>query len=249
MKKYIYPVFIFSIVLSFAVETNAQNFGFGCLGLSGIYGGYSIQQYDAAGLNQSIENYFQNLGIANPEMDFNEGQGFRVGGNIFRAKFANFFLTLKGFYQFLSEEQKTSGQTDTGVLSSTCTLELNHWGVGVDVGFPLLQGFIDLKLAEGGVLFYSTKFKIESSLDNVANPDVKYKESDTNMGYYVGTGLIIHLIPNYVSLEGTAMYNFMKVENLSGDDGSIFPGSAVDKNFVEAGKLAAAVQLNIGFPL
>jgi len=50
-------------------------------------------------------------------------------------------------------------------------------------------------------------------------------------------------------LEGTATYNFMKIEKLNDSNGIDLPSASMDANLIEAGKMAVAVQLNIGFPL
>jgi hypothetical protein len=61
--------------------------------------------------------------------------------------------------------------------------------------------------------------------------------------------VIIHLIPDYISLEGTAIYNMITIENLKEKNGEILPNEIINKNLVDGGGFAATIQLNIGVPL
>lgn len=247
-KVVVYTTMFFLLYLTQSVEILSQSFGFGCLGLSGVFGGYSIHRFEASGLNESIAFRNENLGITESDVEFGEASGLRIGANIFRAKFSNYFLTVKGFYQFLREQHSSIHQISSVRYDDEYLLELNHWGVALDIGIPLL-GFLDLKVVEGGVVFYNAAFTIESNIDGQNNSEIKYVNTDSEMGYYVGTGLIIHVIPDYISLEGTAIYNFVQIASLDDGGGNIIPYNSVNANFIESGKLAAAVQLNIGFPL
>lgn len=247
-KIFFYPVILFLGFFFPIGELNAQTFGFGCLGLSGFYGGYSIQQFNADGLNESIKFHYEELGITDSDISFGEARGLRVGANIFRAKFDRYFITLKGYYQFLKEEKSIRSTAASGIYDDVHKLELNHWGIALDFGMPLF-GFIDLKLVEGGIILYNAEVRSESTFNNLNLPEVIYSDSKSTMGYYLGTGLIIHIIPDYISLEGTAIYNFMEIKSLNEPNGLVLPLSSVNKNLVESGKLAAAVQLNVGFPL
>ncbi|MFH1198462.1 MAG: hypothetical protein V1720_22355, partial [bacterium] len=106
----------------------AQTCGFGCLGLSGFYGGYSYQQFNADGLNQYLNSTL--LDIVNDDVEqieFKEGRGFRFGANIFRAKFDDYFITAKGFFQFLKEEKTRSGNLNSN-LQKKLELQMNYWG-------------------------------------------------------------------------------------------------------------------------
>lgn len=230
------------------VELFSQSFGFGCLGLSGVYVGYSTQSFETGGLNQSITARFENFGIDNSQISFGKADGLRLGANVFRAKFSNYFLTFKAFFQFLKEEHRSIYQVSSAMHDDNYLLELNHWGVAVDLGFPLFN-FLDFKVVEGGIVFYNTEFSINTRIDGQNQSEIKYKNSNTETGYYIGTGLIVHLIPDYVSLEGTAIYNFVQISNLQNGNGETVPYETINTNFIESGKLAAAVQLNIGFPL
>jgi len=241
-----YYFLILFIILSFASVTQAQSFGFGCLGLSGFYGGYSQQEYTADGINLFAQ---QNYSISSVDHDikFQKGTGFRIGANVFRAKFSGVFLTLKGYFQFLKEEHEIVDILPEGVLKNKYQLSMNHWGLGVDFGFPLFS-IIDLKLVEGGVTFYDTNFDYQTLLNDNQLTEQKFSPDKLQLGYYVGSGIIIHLIRDYISIEGTVAFSKVRIEKIESDDGSAISSTISQKRAIEKGGLIGTIQLNVGFP-
>lgn len=242
---------IFGIILIYlfiSSTISAQTFGFGCLGLSGFYGGYGIHTYDATGLNNAIAlKYPGQQNITRPK--FEQSTGFRFGANILRAEFASVFITAKGFYQFGREEKSLNiDENGSPSIQEDYELQSNHWGIAIDFGLPLFK-FLQLKLVEGGVTFYNIEYKENIYQNDVLVSDESYQNDGFDLGYYVGTGLIIVLIKDYVSIEGSAMYHFYNVETIQNSDGQKFFTGEDNKPFIKSGKFAAAVQLNIGFPL
>lgn len=244
MKKIILCIYIFIAILVPEAQNKDQTFGFGCLGLSGFFGGYGITQYDADGLNKHLSNFYSQLTSQN-EIQFEQASGFRFGANIIRANFNNnVFFTAKGFYQFAKEEQSVNySEVDK---KDELTLSTNHWGLGIDFGFPLFT-FLDIKLLEGGVKFYNVEYEM-TNIENDEQVGSKYKSDETEIGYYVGTGLIINLVRGYISIEGTAMYSFYDVQNLISEDNYLVQNS-VENPLIKNGGFGAALQLNVGFPL
>lgn len=249
----IYKYIIAGLILSFsnAAQIHAQQTcGFGCLGLSGIYGGYSFQKYDAEVLNYLLESKVSINGFTKDNIKFGDGKGFRIGGNIFRAKFKGIFLSAKGYYQFLRESQNLDVY-DNSNLSGVSelydyNLKINYWGFGVDVGIPLLT-FLDLKLLEGGFNFYNIDL-IEKISDNDGTREIKYENEKNDTGYYLGTGLIIHVIPDYISIEGTAQFNFFDIDEFN-EEGGERTFSSENKSLISNKDITYTVQLNIGLPL
>lgn len=236
---------LFVVIFLFATNMNySQSCGFGCLGLSGVYGGYAIEKYKLDGLNTTLNSQLLSLGNNENIFKFDELRGLRVGANIFRAKFSGFFITAKGFYQFLKATQQTEekGLSNKSVMKSDLTL--NHWGFGIDLGFPIFS-FLSLKILDGGVNLYT------SELMNTVGKDIKTTEEDYNyssmtMGYYAGSGIILELIKNYVSIEGTAYYQVISINNLIDNSGNKLPTDESKLKFVDKGGLSAVVQLNVG---
>ena len=225
-----------------------QTCGFGCLGLSGFYGGYSAQFYDMTTLNEMTNERLQDFGFANSEINFETGYGARFGANIFRAQFDNYFITAKGYYQFLKEEKSVDEIIDSNPNSYNSKLELDHWGIGVDFGIPLFS-MLDWKIVEGGITFYRSKLENTHRRNNEIVDHAQYEEEKINVGYYVGTGLVIHLIKDYISIEGTAVYNQVEIGNLVDDNGNYLFEPHSGKSIMDKAGVTATVQLNIGVPL
>jgi len=240
-------LFFISILIFGTSKIHAQAFGFGCLGLSGVYGGYTYQDYKADGLNSYINSISAN-GLQNKET-FSRAEGIRIGANIFRARFSNYFITVKGFYQFLKETKNIDVVTPNHSGNEEFELKLDHWGVGVDFGFPLFS-FLDWKLVEGGVTFYNINLKNSYTPMGGEKVENNYSEPTSTIGYYAASGFILHLVKDYISIEGTAIYNFINIHSVKENRGT---GQNViltnNKNFINQGGLSISVQLNLGFPL
>ena len=255
MKQSIFTYLIIALSITSFSQVNSQTCGFGCLGLSGVYGGYSLQQYEADGLNSYIGqmlNPFSSL--SNPESDvkFREGRGFKFGINIVRADYSNFFFSFKGFYQFLSEEQ--SVETNVGsvqnpeLIFSDIKLEMNNWGVALDFGIPLL-GFIDWKIVEGELKFFAPKLSVDLSEEFPFMNSGTYTPDKVKMGYSVGTGLIFNIVEDYISLEVSGMHTFVEIDYLTSDiDGTKVPTEGSKLKFISKGGYQGVVQLNVGIP-
>ena len=185
--------------------------------------------------------------------DFKEGRGFKVGINLVRAQYDKFFFTVKGYYQFLSEENNVKIQDGFGYYNIyEAKFEMNNWGIGLDLGIPLL-GFVDWKIIDGELKFFSPKLTYKNytnnplansiSIENIYTPD------KVKMGYSIGSGLIFNIIQDYISIEATGMFTFIEIDYLTDDDnGSAIPASNSDTKLISNGGFQGAVQLNVGIP-
>lgn len=246
-KFLILPIFIV-ILVSSANLSYGQSCGFGCLGMSGVYAGYGVQKYDAEQFNQMFLKLspFNNLFEDNSQ--FGEMEGFRFGANIVRAKFDFLFITGKAFYQFMKEDIKLEGEGSSGKYSEDFKLTQNYWGLSIDLGVPVFR-FLDLKIAEGGVTMRSVKLTDLRIAPDGTEEEFTYVNKKYDIDYFVGAGLIFHLIENYVSVEGTATYSFNSLTKLYDKNGIEILSPQDSKGFIAKGSLSAIVQLNIGFPL
>ena len=242
--KFIYLGLMLLVSVS---SVNAQSFGFGCLGLSGFYGGYTQQTYNADGINEFVKLNYSGPRSSN-DLEFKQGTGYRIGANLFRADFEDVFLTVKGFFQFMKEEHEIDDDLTQGVLKNKYSLSMNHWGIGLDFGFPVLR-FVDFKLLEGGVTFYSSDFTYYVMLDDVQQSEVKLSPDKVQVGYYVGSGFIVHLIRDYISIEGTAAYTLLEINKMQDSNGSSIPTLNSNNRPIKKGGIAATIQINVGFPL
>jgi len=241
------------VLISSNTNMYPQTFGFGCLGFVGGYGGVVYQSYKADGLNQYVK-YFNEMHsgtINDPFQEFYGALGYRVGINFFRASWeSGFMITAKGYYQSLSRTRKTSETLAAGSTNYLLELELKNWSVGIDVGFEITR-FISWKIIDGAVQFNNVS--LINTINSPGSTQVsEYKNDSGVLGYSIGTGLIIDIIDNYISIEGLAGYSDFKIGKLTLESGHSFldgvPGM-VNKNFIESGGFNAVVQLNLSFPL
>lgn len=250
MNRLVFKYLVSTLMFFASTNAIAQTCGFGCLGLSGVYGGYSIQQYEAKGLNKYLNS---NINSVDSKFNFNEGRGFKVGINVVRAEYTHFFFTLKGYYQFLSEEKRIESDDNRGYKNIYDNkLEINNWGIGLDLGIPLFR-FIDWKIVEGELKFFSPKLSVHnynsSSASSYDFRDI-YTPNRIKMGFAIGSGLIFHVIEDYISLEVTVLGSFIEIDNLSSDaNAEKVPNSSNRMKLISHGGLQGVVQLNVGIPL
>ncbi len=245
-------IVIVSLTFTF-VTVNAQSFGFGCLGLVGGYGGYNYQQYQP-GILETYVNQFNTNSLASggEQLDkFGKAEGYRLGLNFFRAKFSGFFITAKGYYQQLAESHEGSLNSRAGVFNYDYDLKLKSWGVGLDVGIPIFNG-LHWKILDGALLINSAR--LTETVNSFAGTSVqKFNNDKTELGYSVGSGFVVEVLKNYISIEGIVAYSYLKIDKMSTDENFQFKDliDSPDANepFIKSGGFNAVLQLNVGFPL
>ena len=136
---------------------------------------------------------------------FGKTQGYRVGINFFRADIRGFILTAKGFYQLLTEKHNALVNSNYGSTSTVYKVDIKNWGVGIDLGTALTGG-ISWKVIDAALLFNSAKLTNTTNSPGPMTSVLEYKNSSSKMGYSIGTGFIISVIDQYVTLEGLAGY-------------------------------------------
>lgn len=233
----------------------AQSFGFGCLGLVGGYAGYSYQVYKPSGLNDYVGsfNLLKRDSLKGPMQNFGKSSGYRVGINFFRANIRGLIVTAKGFYQDLSEESDANFSSNYGASSTDFNVDLRSWGIGFDVGTSLTNS-LSWKVIDAVLLFNTAQFTNTTNLPGAQTIIETYKSDKQVLGYTFGTGFILSIIGSYVSLEGSAGYTYLKIDNIKKDDGTYLPANespsaSAMNNFIDGGGFNAVIQLNIGFPL
>lgn len=243
---------IFLLLIIFSVNSYSQSFGFGCLGFVGGFGGYSHQQYKTDGLNNYVDNFnLQYVEYIDTKMQhFGKSSGYRVGVNVFRAKFTGFLITAKGFYQQLHEEHNSIVYQTAFGIAHEYDLKIRSYGIGIDLGIPVTS-FLSWKIVDGSLLINGAKFTetINSSAGTAVN---KFENEKTELGYSIGSGFIFEIIKNYISLEGSASYTQLTINKMINEDGSgilTFNTIGSEDKFINGGGFNAVVQLNLGFPL
>jgi hypothetical protein len=247
MHKITVKFFLIFLLLLTAKNIYSQTCGFGCFGLSGFYGGYTFQQYNADGFNQYLRNILLlNNSIQSSNIKkFEYSLGFRVGANLVRFNYKDFIITLKGYYQFLKEEKSPFSYTDTKY-----SLTNNFWGTGLDFGYSVFS-FMDVKFVDAQVTFHTVDLKINNS-SNQPNQEADFNKKSVS-GYSVGSGLIFKIIDDYIGIELTAGYTNFKIDNLSDENNNYLLGEnnklAEGLDFIKSGGLFVTAQLNVGIPL
>lgn len=250
MKKLLIFVLFFAGINS---SIFAQEFGFGCLGFVGGYGGFSYQVYNPKGLNDYIQYFNETHSDSlNQSMgNFGKAKGFRVGLNFFRANLEGLILTAKGFYQSIGEKHEARENLSTGNATTTYDLKLNNWGLGIDLGTSITST-LSWKVIDAALLFNKAIFKNTQNFPNAVT-NVEEYQSESTLGYTIGTGFIFAIIDEYVTLEGVAAYTVFSIEEMETSEGEFLTAnensSSAMQNFIEAGGFNAVIQLNIGFPL
>jgi len=244
---------ILFLVLIFTYQILPQSFGFGCLGFVGGFGGFSYQQYNADGLNRYVANFNSSYSeyIDNDMSEFSKATGYRVGVNVFRAKFSGFFVTAKGFYQQLLEDHSARVYQTAIGIDYEYDLKIKSWGVGADIGIPVTD-FLSWKILDGSIIVNSARFT-ETINSSQGTSVKKYDNDETEIGYSIGTGFIFEIIKDYISLEGAVSYSQLTIDKMKADDGSGYlefnaQTGSTDK-FINSGGFNAVIQLNVGFPL
>jgi hypothetical protein len=240
---------ILSFIILFSLQVAAQSFGFGCLGLVGGYGGVTYQQYQPELLNIYLKKFNVNAIKKMPE--FGKAEGYRVGVNLFRARFSGFFITAKGFYQELKESHEIQKVDRGGIFDIDMELKFKGFGVGLDLGVPIFNRLL-WKIVDGAVSVNSTRLT-QTENSTLGTTVMKFNNDKTEIGYSFGTGFVLDILKNYISIEGIVGYNFFQVDEMTSEDKMKFENLVSSGNenkpFIKSGGLNAVVQLNIGFPL
>ena len=257
MCKFRY-IFLTGFLAFFCLQINssAQTFGFGCLGFVGGYGGYSYQKFQPGTLNDFIDDFNQIYGdsLRLPMDKFGKADGYRLGLNFFRAKFKGFIITAKGFYQDLTEKHSAKEYFASGEGNTTLELEIKNWALGIDLGTEI-TGALSWKVVDAALMFNNAKFTTTQNYPNAVTIVNQYQSESTNIGYTIGTGFILEIVDEYVSLEGVAAFTQFSIDKMKTDDGKYFTdisttqSTANNKKFIEKGGFNAVIQLNVGLPL
>lgn len=244
------------IILLLCIGNNsnsAQDLGFGCLGLVGGFGGYTTQTIQTEEVNEFIHDFNRSRGdsLAKAMGGFKNLTGFRLGLNIFRQNIEGLVITFKGFYENLLQRNTAAINTPFAQENSFTEIALKNFGIGFDVGTSLSRS-VSWKVLDASIIFHRLRFT--TSLHDAAGTIImnQYNAVESPIGYTMGTGFIIELIDQYVTLEGSAGYMFLNVKRVQTSAGKLLTttqtGSAILENVINSGGLNASIQVNIGVP-
>jgi hypothetical protein len=128
---------------------------------------------------------------------------------------------------------------------------MRNWAVGIDVGWEFTS-FVSWKVLDGAIHFNNLKLT-ETASTETETLIGRYESDGGNIGYSIGTGIIVAIIKDYISIEGLAGYTQISIDDLYSDQGTKFlnptQASSIDEKFIDSGGFTAVVQLNVGFPI
>ncbi len=247
-------ILILTAVASLTISVNAQQFGFGCLGLVGFYGGIEVQQYKPNDLNEYVHSYNEANKLAlQDEMDeFGKAIGYRVGVNVVRANVSGFVFTVKGYYSTLSETNSSTEIVPTGLSNRSLRMRMNSFGAGIDFGTKITGG-LSWKVVDAIAQFSTLRLRETISAPDGATSVNEFGNDDRTVTFIIGSGFILNILSDYLTLEGNFGYTFASVGKLKNSTtNEFFPQSVnsqipLEKSINEGG-LNLSMQINLGFP-
>jgi hypothetical protein len=199
---------------------------FSSLMQSGIFGGYGIQTFSAAGLNEVLpsEAGFKDYGTA---------MGWRVGANIIQLQRSQLLMGLKFYYQQMTETQDVTGQE--------IKLNLTQFNLGMSFSYIINNSF-DIRIFDAMISWTNAELTnaVEGSDDRV------YKSPETNTGFTFDAGIVYYPFPPYISLEVLGGYSIFSVEKVNLEEGQ--SGLSTINDIVDGGGFFAVAVLTVGIP-
>lgn len=247
MKKLVIATFVFGFFFFANQKLSAQDdccgFGsiFSSLVQSGIYGGYGLQQYDAKGLNLVIQ---ESAGLSENFSDFETAWGWRLGANIIGFRQRDLLVTLKFYYQQVTEKQDADGTFQGEPANQELKLDVKNWNFGISLSY-IINNHFDIRIFDLMLTFTNATFSSEITSTN-APPKQTWESPDTHTGFTANTGIVFYPLPPYISIEVIGGYSFFGVEKMEDTETSGSFGNTSD--FIDAGGLFAMAVLTVGIP-
>lgn len=259
MKKASIILVVFLVLINFSF-VNAQS---ACCGLdvmagmlleSGVYGGYGVQQFSAAGLNDYIKHYNEKRPSLLKKMDeFGFAHGWRIGANILQFQQKKMLYGLNVFYQQTQEKHEASAMLPNDISAKReYALTLYSYGFGFAVSYVINKSF-DYKIIDAKINW--NKAKLVNKYTEGTNPSTEQvlKNPDALIGGQVSTGLLFYPFPPYISLEANVGYSYFTIDEMQFESSSAYLAKNEDSNekmdnFIDGGGFFAFAHLNIAIP-
>ena len=124
--------------------------------------------------------------------------------------------------------------------------------MGFDVGWQFTK-VVSWKILDGSLNFNNVTLTETTDLPGETYVN-KYKSDSGVIGYSIGTGIIVAIIKDYVSIEGLVGYTHLVIDDVYDEAGTKFLNPYITQlnganKFIESGGFTAVIQLNVGFPL
>lgn len=129
---------------------------------------------------------------------------------------------------------------------------MNNWSLGIDVGWEITK-IISWKILDASVNFNYVTLTETTDLSGETIVQ-EYKSNSGVFGYSIGTGIIVAILKDYISVEGLVGYTYLSIDNVYNENGVPFLNQITTtsnsySSFIDAGGFTAVIQLNLGFPL
>jgi len=193
---------------------------------SGIFGGYGIQQYSAKGLNEVLPS---ELGFK----DFGTAWGWRVGANILGFRQKDILISLKFYYQSMTETQNVTEQE----------IKLIHTQFSLGMSFPyIISKSFDIRIFDVYIIWNNAELTnaVEGFDDRV------YESPETNIGFTADGGLIYYPFPPYISLGILGGYSIFSIDEIILEEGE--SSLTTINDFIDGGGFFAMAVITIGIP-
>lgn len=246
MFKFLY-ILIFFIIIRF--DNFCQTCGFNCIGITGIYGGYSYQNYKSKAFDEYAAIFIYDTVNFNSKENFSFGLagGWKIGVNIFKAKFKSFYFGAKTHYQYLIENKNFTYEINNIYLEDRFKVELNYFTFAVDFGIPVFS-FVDFKVFETGLTFNTAELENSLYQNGKCLKVDKYVNSARTVNYYLASGIILKLYKDILQIEGSASYNSIKIGAMENEEGEPFISKNTKMPYektIDKGGFAVSAQVNI----
>lgn len=257
MKKTLVTFSLFSALFFNTNISYAQCCGvdyiFAMMVQSGISGGYGIQYYDPAGLNNYINLYNQKFASTlKTKMDnFGTATGFKLGANLVQIQQDNILIGLRVAYHQMNEKNSATAELTTG---GTAKREFDLTLTSIGIGFAtslIVSKRLDIKFLDAMITWNNAKLLNKYS-DASTSSEEKLESPESKIGYTVAGGLTFYPLPPYISFEASGGYAFFSIPEMKFDSGQFLTqtpdGGPKMENFIDTGGFFAFIQLNLAIP-
>jgi len=257
MKKFISSFLLITSFIIFSSSAYSQD---DCLGMGsvsrfmfgGLNAGYGFQQFSAEGLNHYISVYNLNRPNLTQKMDeFGNAKGFWFGLSPFKIAIINWAVGLKFSYSILNETNEAVGTVSGETATREYELKLKTFQVILAFEYYLSENFA-FKVADIGITFTSADFYNRLNQTGEQEVEQKLTSVDNTLGVNIAAGLIISIVPEFISIEGTVGYSYFYINEMEFDNGVLLQEdeNSTDEmfNFINSGGIFAFISLNIGIP-
>jgi hypothetical protein len=253
-KKSVVVLILLTLFLT-ANNSYSQEFGFGCLGFVGGFAGFESSAFKPNDFNNYIADFNETRKdtLSQSLNSFGDSKGFRFGINFFRHNYDGLLITAKGSYSSLSQKNNAAFLSNNLTFSHSYEISLQNFSIGVDFGTSI-SSLLDWKVIDAALIINRTKLTRTRNSPNQASQIDNYASEKFAIGYTLGSGFILKLVSDYISLEGSIGFSFFEVGRMKNDSDNSYltyreSSDVPMEKFIKAGGLSGIIQLNLSFPL